>query len=169
MSPVSVARLTARQEHTLSPYSPVSPTFGQTAFKFRELFSAFSRSAATPHQSRRQAGALSPASVSFHFVGKGPLFYKKTSPISFPCKKHPPISSPAYGPVQPTAQWITEQHHPSTTTCCLSSSWRRVPACPAEVSAGAVPVQRCWYWMMRPRWCWLMPVLRRQTRPASVN
>ena len=89
MSPVSVARLTARQEHTLSPHSPVSPTFGQTAFKFRELFSAFSRSAATPHQSRRQGGALSPASVSVHFVGKGPLFYKKTSPISFPYKPPP--------------------------------------------------------------------------------
>jgi len=90
MSPVSVARLTARQEHTLSPYSPVSPTFGQTAFKFRELFSAFSRSAATPHQSRRQVGALSPASVSFHFVGKGPLFLLKNIPHFISLQKTPP-------------------------------------------------------------------------------
>ena len=74
--------------HTV-PYSPVSPTFGQTAFKFRELFSAFSRSAATPHQSRRQGGALSPASVSFHFVGKGPLFYKKHPPFHFLTKNTP--------------------------------------------------------------------------------
>ena len=139
MSPVSVARLTARQEHTLSPYSPVSPTFGQTAFKFRELFSAFSRSAATPHQSRRQAGALSPASVSFHFVGKGPLFYKKTSPISFPCKKHPPFH------LLPTALYSRQR------SGLQSSTIRRLPLAAFLLLGTACQLARLRFLLARSR------------------